>query len=176
MKKVLGLLSAVLLFAGTQAYAADATMTTTATAEKVAVVNVQQVLLNSKKVTDANTKLQDQFKPRQEKLAARQKQLQDEMNDFQKKSATMSQKDRDAAEKKLSDEKANFLKDATAFQKEVNEEQNKAMQAILGQLSGVISNLAKKNHYSLVLDSQAVVYSLDAPDITKDVAKEFNGK
>ncbi|MES2217967.1 MAG: OmpH family outer membrane protein [Pseudomonadota bacterium] len=168
MKKVLALLSSVLLFAGTQAFAADAS--------KVAVVNVQQVLLQSSKVAEVNTKLQDQFKPTQEKLAARQKTLQDELDKFNRDSSSMKTADRDAQEKKLNDEKAVFLKDAGAFQKEVNAEQNKAMQSILKQLSGIISDMAKKNGYSLVLDSQAVVYSADATDITKDVAKDFNQK
>lgn len=166
MKKVLAVLSSILLFAGTQAYADTA---------KIAVVNVQQVLLQSAKVAEVNTKLQDQFKPRQEKLAGEQKALQDEFDTFNKNSSTMKAADRDSQEKKLNDEKANFLKEAGAFQKEVNAEQNKAMQTILKQLSGIISDLAKKSGYSLVLDSQAVVYSADATDITKDVAKDFNG-
>ena len=137
-------------------------------------VNVQQVLMKSSKVSKVNTQLQDQFKARQDKLAAQQKSLQDQVDKVTKESATMSKKDKDAAEKKIADEKANFLKDASAFQKEVSTEQNKAMQTILGQLNGIISSMAKKDGYTLVLDSQAVVYANDATDITADVAKEFN--
>ncbi|MDR3477798.1 MAG: OmpH family outer membrane protein [Gammaproteobacteria bacterium] len=177
MKKVLAILSSILLLAGANAFAADATATPAASTPaltKIAVVNVQQVLMQSSKVAKVNTKLQDQFKPRQEKLTAQQKTLQDEVDKYSKESPTMSQKDRDATEKKIGDEKAAFLKDAGAFQKEVNAEQNKAMQSILGQLSGVISGMAKKENYTLVLDSQAVVYASDATDITKQVAKEFN--
>jgi outer membrane protein len=169
MKKVLGFLSCVLLMVGAQAFAADA-----AAPSKVAVVNVQQVLLKSTKVTKVNTKLQNTFKPRQEKLAAQQKTLQDELDKLAKESATMSKKDHEAMEKKIADEKANFLKDATNFQKEVSQEQNKAMQTILGELNKIIADMAKKNDYSMVLDSQAVVYASDATDITSLVAKEFN--
>jgi outer membrane protein len=170
MKKVLAFVSSILLMAGMQAYAADAS----ATGAKIAVVNVQQVLSQSSKVADANTKLQDQFKPQQEKLSAQQKSLQDELDKFNKDSSTMGKKDRDVMEKKIADDKAGFLKDAGAFQKAVNAEQNKAMQGILGQLNGIITDLAKKNDYSMVLDSQAVVYAGSAEDITKDVTKEFN--
>ncbi len=170
MKKIFIFLSSILLVAASQAYAAD----TAAQANKVAVVNVQQVLLQSPRVAKVNTKLQDQFKPRQEKLTAQQKSLQEELDKFNKESATMSQKDRDATDKKIADEKAMFLKDAGAFQKQVSEEQNKAMQTILAQLNKIISEMAKKNDYSLVLDSQAVVYASDATDITKLVAKDFN--
>ncbi|MDR3492794.1 MAG: OmpH family outer membrane protein [Gammaproteobacteria bacterium] len=170
MKKVFVFLSSILLVAASSAYAADAAVP----ASKVAVVNVQQVLLQSPKVAKVNTKLQDQFKPRQEKLSAQQKTLQDEVDKFNKESATMTPKDRDAMDKKLADEKASFLKDAGAFQKQVSEEQNKAMQSILGELNKIISDMAKQNGYSLVLDSQAVVYASDATDITKLVAKDFN--
>lgn len=180
MKKVLALLSSVLLLAGTQAFAVDTTTATTTTAptglSKIAVVNVQQVLMQSSKVAEVNTKLQNQFKPRQEKLTAQQKALQDELDKYSKESATMTQKNRDVTEKKIADDKAAFLKDAGAFQKEVNAEQNKAMQSILGQLSGIISKIAKASNYSLVLDAQAVVYASDAVDITKQVAEDFNKK
>ncbi len=177
MKKVLALLSSMLLFVSAQAFAATTTTATDTTSQpKIAVVNVQQVLMQSSKVAEVNTKLQNQFKPRQEKLTAQQKTLQDELDKFSKNSTTMAAKDRDSTEKKIADDKAAFLKDAGAFQKEVNAEQNKAMQSILGQLSGIISDLAKKSNYTLVLDSQAVVYASDAADITKQVAKDFNKK
>ena len=175
MKRVLSLLSSILIIAGSSvAVAADKPATTDATNLKIAVVNIQQVLSQSTKVAEANTKLQDEFKPRQEKLTAQQKTLQDEVDKYTKDSPTMSQKDRDNMDKKVADDKAAFLKDAGAFQKEVNAAQNKAMQTVLNQLSGVISDLAKKNSYSLVLDAQAVVYTSNATDITKEVAKDFN--
>jgi outer membrane protein len=168
MKKIFALIGSLILMGATSAYAADTS--------KVAVVNVQQVLLQSTKVAEINTKLQDQFKPRQEKLSAKQKALQDQIDKFAKESATMSQKDRDNTEKQVNEDKANFLKEAGNFQKEVSQEQNKSMQSVIAQLNGIISDLAKKSSYSLVLDSQAVIYTSDATDITKNVAKEFNKK
>jgi outer membrane protein len=178
MKKVSALLSSLLLIVSAQVFAATppAATTTDTSTPKIAVVNVQQVLMQSSKVAEVNTKLQNQFKPRQEKLTAQQKTLQDELDKYGKDSPSMAAKDRDTTEKKIADDKAAFLKDAGAFQKEVNAEQNKAMQSILGQLSGIISDLAKKSNYTLVLDSQAVVYASDAADITKQVAKDFNKK
>jgi outer membrane protein len=176
MKKVLALLSSILLLVSAQVFAATTPAATDASQPKIAVVNVQQVLMQSSKVAEVNTKLQNQFKPRQEKLTAQQKSLQDELDKFGKDSTTMAAKERDATEKKIADDKAAFLKDAGAFQKEVNAEQNKAMQSILGQLSGIIADLAKKSNYTLVLDSQAVVYASDAADITKQVATNFNKK
>ena len=50
------------------------------------------------------------------------------------------------------------------------------MQGILADLNGIVSTIAKKQSYALVLDSQAVIFAVDGNDITKDVAKQFNNK
>ncbi len=173
MKKVLALISSVLLVGATQVYAAD---TAPLGLSNIAVVNVQQVLQQSPKIADINKKLQDQFKARQQKLLAQQKSLQDEMDKFKQESPTMAAKDKDAMQKKISDDQASLVKQVTAFQQDLNKEQNKQMQGVLGQLNSIISDLAKKSNYSLVLDSQAVIYAKDSSDITKQVAKEFDGK
>lgn len=174
MKKVLALVSSVLLIGAS--YAVEPATTATSPLGTIAVVNVQQVLQQSPKIADINKKLQDQFKARQQKLLAEQKALQDEMDKFKQESPTMNQKDKDATQKKIADEQAGLVKQVTAFQQDLNKEQNKQMQSVLGQLNTIISTLAKKNDYSLVLDSQAVIYAKDSSDITKQVAKEFDNK
>ncbi|HSW92886.1 MAG TPA: OmpH family outer membrane protein [Gammaproteobacteria bacterium] len=177
MKKVLAIVSSVLLVSGMQAYAAPATATTTTTtapAPVLAVVNVQQIFQQSPKIADLNKKLQSQFKGRQEKLIAAQKSFQDEVDKFRKDAPTMSQKDKDAAQKKITDDQASLSKDAGVFQQDLSKEQNKIMKSVLGQLNEIISSISKKNNYTLVLDSQAVVYASDSADITKQVASAFD--
>lgn len=172
MKKVLAVLSSVLLIGSMQAFAADAQ----APASTMAVVNVQQVFQQSPKIAELNKKLQNQFKARQDKLVAAQKKLQEELDKFKKESPTMSQKDKDVLQKKIVDDQSNLAKDATAFQQDLAKEQGKVMKSVLAQLNEIIAGLAKKNNYSVVLDSQAVIYAKDNADITKEVAKEFDKK
>ena len=88
----------------------------------------------------------------------------------------MSQKDKDAMQKKINTDQANLSQEATSFQQDLGKEQNKVMKGVLAQLNDIISSIAKKNSYSLVLDSQAVIYSSDSVDITKQVSKEFDSK
>jgi outer membrane protein len=171
MKKVLAFVGSLLLAA--QVYAAD---TTTSPQLTIAVVNVQQLFQASPKIADLNKQLQSKFKPRQDKLLASQKALQDELDKFKKESPTMSQKDKDAMQKKITSDQADLTKEATSFQQDLSKEQNKVMKGVLAQLNEIISSIAKKNSYSLVLDSQAVIYSADSVDITKQVSKEFDSK
>jgi outer membrane protein len=154
------------------AMAADAT---TAPA-KVAIVNVQQILQQSPRVAALSKKLEDQFKDRQTKLNDDQKGLQDQLDKFKKDSPTMSQKDRDAMEKKITSDRTDLVKRVVAYQQDLQKEQNKVMQGILSDLNGIVSAIAKQSSYDLVLDSQAVVFSSNGVDITKDVAAKFNSK
>lgn len=172
MKKFLTIVTAALLVSGTSAMAA----TTTVSSPNIAVVNVQQLFQQSPKIAELNKKLQAQFKPRQDKLAAAQKELQDELDKYKKDSPTMSQKDKDALQKKIVDDQASLSKDASAFQQDLSKEQNRIMKGVLSDLNGIIAGIAKTSNYTLVLDSQAVIYAVETSDITKDVTKEFDKK
>lgn len=172
--KKIGILMGALLLAGSVSVseAADAT----APAIKVAVVNVQQVLQQSPKVAELSKKLESQFKDRQSKISDGQKNLQDELDKLKKDSPTMSQKEKDAMQKKIAAERSDLVKQVVAYQQDLQKEQNKIMQNILDELNGIVSTIAKNQSYALVLDSQAVVFAADKNDITKDVTKQFNEK
>lgn len=166
VKKFGIIVSALLLAAGVQvAQAADI---------KVAVVNVQQVLQQSPKVADLSKKLENDFKARQNKINDEQKNLQAQLDKLKKESPTMSQKDRDAMQKKIAADRSDLVKQVVAYQQDLQKEQNKIMQNILSDLNGIVAKIAKSQGYGLVLDAQAVIYAVDGNDITKDVAKQFN--
>ncbi len=141
---------------------------------KVAVVNVQQVLQQSPRVAEYSKKLESQFKARQTKIGDEQKALQDELEKFKKESPTLSEKDRNAMQKKIANERSDLVKQVVAYQQDLQKEQNKIMQGILGDINGIVTKMAKNQNYALVLDSQAVIFASDGNDITKDVAKQFN--
>jgi outer membrane protein len=143
---------------------------------KVAIVNVQQVLQQSPRVTELSKKLENQFKTRQTKINDEQKSLQDQLDKFKKESPTMSQKDKDSVQKKIAADRASLVKQVVAYQQDLNKEQNKIMQGILKELNSIVGGIAKEKSYSLVLDSQAVIYLPNGNDITKDVSTQFNSK
>lgn len=170
VKKIGILVGSLILAAGVQVAQAETA------GMKVAVVNVQQVLQQSPRVAELSKKLEGEFKTRQTKINDEQKALQDQLDKFKKDSATMSQKDRDATQKKISADRSDLVKQVVAYQQDLQKEQNKIMQGILNDLNGIVSTIAKAQSYTLVLDSQAVIFAADGNDITKDVAKQFNSK
>jgi len=174
VKKFGILMGALLLAAGIEV--CQAAEATTLPQIKVAVVNVQQVLQQSPHVAELSKKLEGEFKTRQTKIGDEQQALQTEMDKFKKESPTLSQKDKDAIQKKIANDRAVLLKKVVAYQQDLQKEQNKVMQGILADLNGIVSSIAKAHGYALVLDNQAVIYSGEGNDITKDVADKFNGK
>jgi outer membrane protein len=174
VKKVSVVASALLLAAGVQAaQAADAASTA---GIKVGIVNVQQVLQQSPRVVALSKKLESQFRDRQTKINDEQKALQDEIDKLKKDAVTMSQKDQDAMQKKIAADRADLVKAAVAYQQDLQKEQAKIMQGIQSDLNAIVSGIAKSQSFTLVLDSQAVIFAADGNDITKDVAKKFNDK
>lgn len=165
----------VSLFVGAVALATGMTVCQ-ADEMKVAVVNVQQVLQQSPRVAAMSKKLESQFKDRQTTINNEQTTWQNQLDAFKKDSPTMSDSQRKATEKKLTDQRADLVKEVVAYQQDLQKEQSKVMKSILTDLTSVVSGIAKSSSYTLVLDSQAVVYPGNSADITSNVAKEFNAK
>lgn len=143
---------------------------------RMAVVNVQQVLQQSPRVAELSKKLEGDFKPRQTKINDQQKALQAQIDKFEKESPTMSQTDKDSAQKRIASQRQDLVKQVVALQQDFQKEQSRVMQSILGDVNGIVSSIAKKNNYTIVFDSSAVIYSSTNNDITKDVASQFNSK
>ena len=141
---------------------------------KIAVVHVQRILQDSPKVADVNKKLQDEFKPRQESLSRLQETVQAHVADLNKNESVMSDADKRVAQEKVADERADFLKKAGDLQQDFNTAQTGFMKEIFEALNKIISGIAKKDGYSLVLDSQAVAFADPTLDITSEVLSEFN--
>ncbi len=172
MKRVLALVSSLILLGASSAYAAP--VSSSSGKATIAVVNVQQLFQSSPRISNLNKQLQEKFKPRQDKLMTAQKSLQSNMEKLKKESPTMSKKAKDELQGKISKEQTVLAKDAADFQQDLNKEQGKVMKDVLAQLNAVISTIAKSKDYTLVLDSQAVIYAADKADITSQVSKEFN--
>jgi len=175
MKKILAVSLVCCSIASISAFAADKSTSPSGVAPVIAVVNVQEIFQQSPRIADLNKKLQNQFKPRQDKLIAAQKATQDELDKFKKDSVTMSAKDKDKMQKKISDDQDALSKDAAAFQQDLGKEQKKILGGVQSDLNNIISSISKENGYNLVLDAQAVVFiSGNNNDITKDVMKKFD--
>jgi outer membrane protein len=167
--------SSVLLLGCSAAYAADAD-TAAATASgpvKIGILDMQQIMRQSPEVSSINKELQNQFKPRQEKLAAAQKSLNEDMDKYKKNVSVMSNADKSALEAKINAEQMTYAKEAQSFQQDLSKAENEGMQKFMTNLQTAVNTVAKEDKYTLILNRAAVPYFDSNLDVTKEILKKM---
>lgn len=141
---------------------------------KVAVVNVQQAVMQTEDGIRAQATLKKLFDKRQQELDARQTELGRAREDIEKQSRILS---RQALEKRMEDWQRRMVELQTKFvenNKELQEKQGQLTQPILKKMVGIIARLAKKSSYELIIDKQAVPYARPDLDLTEQVVQMYN--
>ncbi len=136
---------------------------------KIGVVDVQTVVQKSPQMATVAAKLKQQFKPREQAIVGKQKQLQADQKKYDKNASVMSSKDRAALQDKIIAEKSTLQGQIAAFQRDITNEQNSAMQNILNQVKTAVKSVAQQGGYTLVLQKQSLAFSTGGVDITKAV-------
>jgi outer membrane protein len=143
---------------------------------KIGILDMQQVMQQSPEVANLNKQLQDQFKPRQEKIMAAQKNLQDEMGKMNKDAAVMNDKNKEKMVQKINADRQAYQTLVQSFQQDLNSAQNKVMQKFMGNLQNAVNSVAKEGQYTMVLNRAAVPYFDPAADVTKQVLSKISNK
>lgn len=140
----------------------------------IGIVDMQQVLQQSPKVTAASEKLKKQFAPEQNRLITQQNHLKELTEKLNRDATIMQQKDKDALQAQIDKEQKDLMQKSQEFQQKAFEAQQKEMQSILAKVTDAVKALAKKNNLTLVIDKGAVVYAGDELDITSQVKKAIS--
>jgi len=143
---------------------------------RIAVVNVQQVLLHPTHVEDMETALKKRFGPREQALLQEQRALDADMATFKRQQKVASKRKLSALTTKIVKERTAFFKKKLSLRREVVPAQNKAMKELLDTLKADIRKIATRSNPSLdiVLTTNAVAFSKSKYDITDKVKELFN--
>jgi len=149
--------------------------TVQAETQKIAVMNIQKVLLESTAGQKAKTvfekrmnELQSKFKTEQEALVALQKEI-------EKKSSAWSKDKRGEKVRELQLKQREMQVKSEDAKMELRQLQDKELEPILKMLQTVVNSYGEKEGYSLILDSKvAVLYANPAADISEAVKKELD--
>jgi outer membrane protein len=162
MKKFLLVISTMLLFMfGTVALAEM----------KIAVLDLNKVMMDSPQLEAAKTKLKSKFDSREKEILAAQKAFQSDVEKFSKDSPTMKTEDQKAAQQKVIDQQKKLQDMQTKFQNDLNAAQGDAMKGIVKKVEGIVEKIAKKKKYDLILAKAGTAYSKPGLEITDDVIK-----
>jgi outer membrane protein len=156
-------------FAAALAGAADAQAQS-----RIAVVDVQHAVMQTEDGIRAQATLKKQFDKSQQELDAKQIELQKAREDIERQSRVLS---REALQKRMEDWQRRMVDLQTVFveyNKQLQKKQGELTGPIIKKMIGMISRLAKKNGYELVIDKQAAPYARSDLDLTEQVIQMYN--
>ncbi|QBY42088.1 OmpH family outer membrane protein [Arsenophonus nasoniae] len=146
-------------------------VSTSAYAEKIAVINVGEVFQDIATKKAVSKQLEKEFKGRANELQNMEKDLQTRAEKLQKNAAKPNEKDLQAFEAKRTD----FLKKAQQFEQDNQRRQQEERNKILQTIKTATKAVAEKERYDVVVDASTVLYpenSSNLKNITDLVIKK----
>jgi outer membrane protein len=140
---------------------------------KVGVVNIPAVLEKAPQAEKAKKRLEQEFKPRDNKLVAEQKEIQAMQEKLKKDASVMGESQRNRMETDIQ----NKMRDAKRSQQEFSEDFNARRNDELGKLQKRIVEsiraIAKDQEFDLIL-TDGVIYSSPQMDITSQLQQKLS--
>lgn len=156
------------------ALAAVAVMGSLQAAEmKIGVVNAPKVLEQAPQAGEARALLEAEFSPRDKAMQASQLELKKLDERLLRDGAIMSESERRKLERDIISRKRDLKREREEFTEDLNIRRNEAFENLRRRVFQVIIDIAKSEHYDLIL-SDGVVYASDNVDITSMVIQRLN--
>ena len=165
MKRLGGVLIALLLTMGGVSAFADGT--------KIGVVDLQKIMQTSTQMKTIQEKLEKEFKPRRDKLVAMEDGLKKDMEKFKRDSSIMGQSQKKDLEKSIVSTQQQFEREGQQYQQELSTAHNEAMEEFYNKIRAAIAKVAESDKFDVVLQKDAAPFSSDKLDVTAKVMQEI---
>jgi outer membrane protein len=139
---------------------------------KIAMVDMQRVLNETKAGQRARNELESSSKTKQEKLDKKRKKLEQDAGNLKSKSG----QELVAAQEKLQQESMELQSMLMALEQELGEQHNKMLEKMYKNAQEIVAKVAKDKTIDLVLvrDAMTVIYAKDGLDITAEIVKLYD--
>jgi outer membrane protein len=148
------------------------------TPAKVAIIHVQNAILQTKDGQKAASDLQGRFAPKKADLDKKQADIAALQDTFRKGSATMSEEAKAKLTRDIDANNKSLQRDTEDAQADLDQEQGKIMQELGNKVMAVLEKFATANGYALVLDvsnpQTPVLWASQTIDITSDIVKLYD--
>lgn len=148
------------------------------TPTKVAIIHVQNAILQTKDGQKAAADLQARFAPKKADLDKKQADIAALQDTLRKGSATMSEEAKAKLMRDIDANNKSLQRDTEDAQADLDQEQGKIMQELGNKVMAVLEKYATANGYALVLDvsnqQTPVLWASQTIDITTDIVKLYD--
>ena len=142
--------------------------------KKLAMVDMQRVLNETKAGKAARAKLEKSSKSKQAKFDKKRAALEAEAG----KLGSLKGQELAAAQEKLQRESVELQNMLMALEQELGDQHNKLLESMYSNAQAIVADLAKEKGLDLVLvrDPMTVIYAKDNLDITTEVVSRYDAK
>jgi len=161
-------LAVLLLLAAGPAFSADPV--------KIGVVDLQKILETSNSGKAAQNELKAQRDKMQADMKQRGNEIQEIESRMQREAMVMSKETREEKEREHRIKVSDFQALQRKYQGDLQEIERKLMGRLQTEITSLVSDIAKKEGYLLVISNIGVIYSLPSTDITERLIQELNAK
>jgi outer membrane protein len=140
---------------------------------KIGYVNLERVFREAPSAIKASKKMQEEFDGRRQELLRIEEDVKARQATLIEKGPSLPDSLRRAKEKELTDLSVSLQRREQEFQEELKIRQNEATSAILDKANQAVMEIAKSEHWDLIL--QDAVSVSDRVDLTEKVIKKMTG-
>jgi len=141
---------------------------------RIAVVDVQTAVMQTEDGIRAQQTMKKPFDTSQTDLDAKQEELQRAREDIERQARVLS---REALARRTEDWQRRMVELQTVYvdyNKQLQKKQGELTGPILKKMLGIISRIAKKNGYDVIIDRSATPYARQDLDLTEQVVQMYN--
>jgi outer membrane protein len=145
---------------------------------KIAVISVQQAILQTKDGQTASAALAAKFTPKRQALEKKQSDIAALQDQMKKGSATMSEEAKNKLARDIDSSQKGLQRDSEDFDADVQQEEGKIMQDLGQKMMDVIIKYATQNGFAAVLDVSSqqtpVLWADPSAEITTEIIKLYD--
>ena len=142
---------------------------------KIGVVDYGRLIEESPQAKVALDAIRTEFTPKQRELQQQEQSLKTKQDKLEKDAATMSEEQRNRADKELRDGARDLQRKRSEIQDDFNARRNEEMSRLQRTLLEEVRTYAKAQNFDLVL-AEGVIYSVPTLDITPAILSSLNSR
>lgn len=144
-----------------------------AQATKIGFVSTERILRDSKPAKAAQTKIESEFKRRDDELQSLANKLRSDAQKFDKDAPVLSESERVKRQRQLADLDSDLQRKRREFQEDFNRRRNEEFSKIVEKADAAIKKIAEQQNYDLIIQDAVTVSP--RVDITDQVMKALGG-
>ncbi|MDH7500051.1 MAG: OmpH family outer membrane protein [candidate division NC10 bacterium] len=145
---------------------------------RLATVDVQRLLLESKAGKQAKEKVEAERNLKQKEITAREEEINKLQRELEKQASILSEAARkekqDGIDRKMRDLRRTY----DDFSRDLQKKEGELVRDLLKEVGGIIRDYAKEKGYTLILEKgqAGILYSADEIDLTKEIIGLYDAK